>query len=61
VARFKTSLKIAFCGAEPWTNSMRAEIENAFDIDATDTYGLSELIGPGVATECIESKDGLYV
>jgi phenylacetate-CoA ligase len=57
----KTSLKIAFCGAEPWTNSMRAEIENAFDIDATDTYGLSELIGPGVATECIESKDGLYV
>src|SRR5215831_19507417 len=57
----KTSLKIAFCGAEPWTNSMRAEIESAFDIDAVDTYGLSELIGPGVATECVESKDGLYV
>src|SRR6516225_9872742 len=57
----KTSLKIAFCGAEPWTNSMRAEIESAFDIDAVDTYGLSELIGPGVATECVETKDGLYV
>lgn len=57
----KTSLKIAFCGAEPWTNSMRAEIESAFDIDAIDTYGLSELIGPGVASECVETKDGLYV
>jgi phenylacetate-CoA ligase len=57
----KTSLKIAFCGAEPWTNAMRAEIESAFDIDAVDTYGLSELIGPGVATECVETKDGLYV
>src|SRR5215468_6941831 len=57
----RTSLKIAFCGAEPWTNSMRAEIGSAFDIDAIDAYGLSELIGPGVATECVESKDGLYV
>ena len=57
----KTSLKIAFCGAEPWTNAMRAEIESAFDIDAVDTYGLSELIGPGVATECVETKDGLTV
>jgi phenylacetate-CoA ligase len=57
----KTSLKIAFCGAEPWTNSMRAEIEGAFDIHAVDTYGLSELIGPGVASECVETKDGLYV
>ena len=58
----KTSLKIAFCGAEPWTtNSMRAEIEGAFNIDAVDGYGLSELIGPGVASECIETKDGLYV
>jgi phenylacetate-CoA ligase len=54
----KTSLKIAFCGAEPWTNSMRAEIERAFEIDAIDTYGLSELIGPGLASECIETKDG---
>ena len=56
-----TSLKIAFCGAEPWTNAMRAEIESAFDIDAVDTYGLSELIGPGMASECIETKDGPYV
>ena len=43
----RTSLKIAFCGAEPWTNAMRAEIESAFDIDAIDAYGLSEVIGPG--------------
>jgi phenylacetate-CoA ligase len=57
----KTSLKIALCGAEPWTNAMRAEIESAFDIDAMDTYGLSELIGPGLASECIETKDGLYI
>jgi phenylacetate-CoA ligase len=56
-----TSLKIALCGAEPWTNSMRTEIEDAFDIHAVDTYGLSELIGPGVASECVESKDGPYV
>ena len=56
-----TSLKIAFCGAEPWTNAMRAEIESAFDIDAIDTYGLSELIGPGMASECIETKDGPYI
>jgi phenylacetate-CoA ligase len=57
----ETSLKIALCGAEPWTNAMRAEIENAFDIDAMDTYGLSELIGPGLASECIETKDGPYI
>jgi phenylacetate-CoA ligase len=57
----KTSLKIAFCGAEPWTNQMRREIETAFDIDAVDTYGLSELIGPGVASECVEAKNGLYI
>ncbi len=57
----QTSLKVALCGAEPWTNSMRAEIETAFQIDAVDTYGLSELIGPGVASECVETKDGLYV
>jgi phenylacetate-CoA ligase len=53
-----TSLRLAFCGAEPWSNAMRAEMEGAFDIDAIDTYGLSELIGPGVASECIETKDG---
>jgi phenylacetate-CoA ligase len=57
----ETSLKIALCGAEPWSNAMRAEIEGAFDIHAVDTYGLSELIGPGVASECVESKDGPYV
>jgi phenylacetate-CoA ligase len=57
----ETSLKIALCGAEPWTNAMRAEIENNFRIDAMDTYGLSELIGPGLASECIETKDGLYI
>jgi phenylacetate-CoA ligase len=53
-----TSLRMALCGAEPWSNAMRAEMEAALDIDAIDTYGLSELIGPGVASECIETKDG---
>jgi phenylacetate-CoA ligase len=57
----RTSLKIAFCGAEPWTNAMRAEIESGFDIDAIDAYGLSEVIGPGVACECIETKNGPYI
>ena len=57
----KSSLKIGIFGAEPWTNAMRAEIEEAFDMDATDIYGLSEVIGPGVAQECIESKDGLHI
>jgi phenylacetate-CoA ligase len=56
-----SSLKIGIFGAEPWTNAMRAEIENAFDMDAVDMYGLSEVIGPGVANECIETKDGLHV
>jgi phenylacetate-CoA ligase len=56
-----SSLKIGIFGAEPWTNSMRAEIEQAFDMDAVDIYGLSEVIGPGVANECIETKDGLHV
>jgi phenylacetate-CoA ligase len=56
-----TSLKIGMFGAEPWTNAMRAEIEDAFDMDAVDLYGLSEVIGPGVASECIETKDGLQV
>jgi len=55
------SLKIGIFGAEPWTNAMRAEIEDAFDMDATDIYGLSEVIGPGVAQECIETKDGLHI
>ena len=53
-----TSLQIGIFGAEPWTDSMRNEIENIVGIDAVDIYGLSEVIGPGVANECIESKDG---
>ena len=57
----KTSLKIGVFGAEPWTNSMREEIEDAFDMHAIDIYGLSEVIGPGVANECIETKDGLHI
>jgi len=55
------SLKVGIFGAEPWTNAMRAEIEDAFDMDATDIYGLSEVIGPGVAQECLETKDGLHI
>ena len=57
----RSSLAIGIFGAEPWTNAMRAEIEDAFDMDAVDLYGLSEVIGPGVASECIETKDGLHV
>ena len=56
-----SSLKIGIFGAEPWTNAMRQEIEEAFDIHAVDIYGLSEVIGPGVANECIETKDGLHI
>ncbi|HEX8663728.1 MAG TPA: phenylacetate--CoA ligase PaaK [Beijerinckiaceae bacterium] len=56
-----TSLKVGIFGAEPWTNAMRAEIEEAFDMHAVDIYGLSEVMGPGVANECIETKDGLHV
>src|SRR5918992_755547 len=56
-----SSLKIGIFGAEPWTNSMREEIEDAFDMDAVDIYGLSEVMGPGVANECVEVKDGLHV
>jgi phenylacetate-CoA ligase len=57
----QSSLKIGIFGAEPWTNAMRAEIEEAFGMDALDIYGLSEVIGPGVAQECIETKDGLHI
>ena len=53
-----TSLQIGIFGAEPWTDAMRVEIEKQLGIDAVDIYGLSEVIGPGVANECIESKDG---
>lgn len=55
------SLKIGIFGAEPWTDAMRAEIEESFNIDAVDIYGLSEVMGPGVANECVETKDGLTV
>jgi phenylacetate-CoA ligase len=57
----ESSLKVGIFGAEPWTNSMRQEIEQAFDMHAVDIYGLSEVIGPGVANECVETKDGLHV
>jgi phenylacetate-CoA ligase len=57
----KTSLKLGIFGAEPWTNAMRVEIEAAFDMHAVDIYGLSEVIGPGVANECVETKDGLHI
>src|ERR671915_724874 len=57
----KTSLKVGIFGAEPWTNAMRAGIEDAFDMHAVDIYGLSEVMGPGVANECVETKDGLHV
>jgi phenylacetate-CoA ligase len=53
-----SSLKVGIFGAEPWTDAMRREIEEKAGIDAVDIYGLSEVMGPGVASECIESKDG---
>ncbi|MFD5080520.1 phenylacetate--CoA ligase PaaK [Streptomyces sp. NPDC058371] len=56
-----TSLRIGIFGAEPWTEEMRREIEERLDIHAVDIYGLSEVIGPGVAQECVETKDGLHV
>lgn len=56
-----TSLKAGIFGAEPWTNAMRGEIEQSFDMHAVDIYGLSEVMGPGVANECVESKDGLHI
>lgn len=56
-----TSLDVGVFGAEPWTNAMRLEVEEAFDMHAVDIYGLSEIIGPGVANECVESKDGLHI
>lgn len=54
-------LEVGIFGAEPWTNAMREEIEAAFNMHAIDIYGLSEVIGPGVSMECVESKDGLHV
>ena len=56
-----TSLKVGIFGAEPWTERMRAEIEERLGLHAVDIYGLSEVIGPGVAQECVETKDGLHI
>ncbi|TFD53333.1 phenylacetate--CoA ligase [Cryobacterium frigoriphilum] len=57
----RTSLKAGVLGAEPWTNQMRLELEDRLDFDALDIYGLSEVMGPGVGNECIESKDGPHL
>jgi phenylacetate-CoA ligase len=57
----RSSLEIGIFGAEPWTNEMRVEIEERCGMDAVDLYGLSEVIGPGVAQESVETKDGLHV
>jgi phenylacetate-CoA ligase len=61
VKRSDLALKVGLFGAEPWSESMRAEIERKLGIAALDIYGLSEVIGPGVASECIEEKHGLHV
>jgi len=55
------TLQVGIFGAEPWTNAMRREIEDAFDMHAVDIYGLSEVMGPGVSMECVETKDGLHI
>ncbi|MCY3815934.1 MAG: phenylacetate--CoA ligase [Gammaproteobacteria bacterium] len=57
----KLALRVGILGAEPWTESMRAEIEARMQLDAVDIYGLSEVMGPGVAQECVESKDGATI
>ena len=57
----ESSLQLGVLGAEPWTNQMRLELENRLDFDALDIYGLSEVMGPGVGNECIESKDGPHL
>ncbi|MEV4440616.1 AMP-binding protein, partial [Streptomyces sp. NPDC049577] len=56
-----TSLRVGVFGAEPWTEEMRREIEERFAIDAVDIYGLSEVMGPGVAQECVDAKGGLHI
>jgi phenylacetate-CoA ligase len=56
-----TSLQVGIFGAEPWTNDMRLEMERRLDLHAVDIYGLSEVMGPGVAMECVETKDGLHI
>ncbi|MDX6198509.1 MAG: phenylacetate-CoA ligase [Actinomycetota bacterium] len=57
----KSSLRIGIFGAEPWTEDMRSEVQDRAGLDAVDIYGLSEVMGPGVANECVETKDGLHV
>jgi phenylacetate-CoA ligase len=57
----KSSLRVGIFGAEPWTEAMRTEIEDRLDMQAVDIYGLSEVMGPGVAQECVETKDGLHI
>ena len=57
----ESSLEVGIFGAEPWTNAMRQEIEQLFNMSAVDIYGLSEVMGPGVASECVETKDGLHI
>jgi len=57
----RSPLKVGIFGAEPWTNSMRIEVQQSFDMHAVDIYGLSEVLGPGVSCECVESKDGLHI
>ena len=57
----RSSLRVGIFGAEPWTEAMRTEIEDRLDMHAVDIYGLSEVMGPGVAQECVESKDGLHI
>ena len=57
----QSPLAVGIFGAEPWTNAMRREIEEAFNMHAVDIYGLSEVMGPGVANECVETKDGLHI
>ena len=54
-------LRVGFFGAEPWTEAMRLEVEARLHLDAIDIYGLSEVMGPGVSTECLEAKDGLHI
>src|SRR5690606_24763424 len=56
-----SSLRVGVCGAAPWTEQMRAETENRAGLDAVDISGLSEVIGPGVSQECVETKDGLHI
>ncbi|MCW2287138.1 phenylacetate-CoA ligase [Leucobacter luti] len=56
-----SSLKVAICGAEPWTDAMRQELEERLDLKAVDIYGLSEIMGPGVGNECVETQDGPHI